>query len=55
MIDKRMFVAVIGFMAGPLLRNEEKFAGGLAGLEVAVGVRSVGERIGMFESELEFS
>ena len=33
--------------------DQEKFACRDAGFEVAVGVRRVGQRIGVFESELE--
>jgi hypothetical protein len=33
--------------------DEEKFAGGLAGFEVSVGVGGVGERVDVFEAELE--
>ncbi len=33
--------------------DEEEFAGGLAGFEVAVGVGGVGERVNVLEAELE--
>ena len=36
-----------------VLWDEEEFAGGLAGFEVAVGVGGVGERVDVFEAELE--
>jgi hypothetical protein len=37
----------------PLSWNEEELAGGEAGFEVAVGVRGIGERVGVLETELE--
>jgi hypothetical protein len=38
--------------AGQHSWDEEEFAGGLAGFEVAVGVSCVGERVDVFEAQL---
>src|ERR1700738_2389915 len=40
-------------ICGRGLGDEEEFAGGLAGFEVAVGVAGIGERIDVFEAEFE--